>query len=93
MPAWSDFPDPPSAEESEKMHQNADTDVKATSMHHTLGAKNTQAAAGDHNHDGTNSVQLLAGLTISGSRSSSTAITPSLIACLVKLGATDSSTA
>ena len=32
-------------------HQNADTDVSATSIHHTLGTGQFQAAAGNHTHD------------------------------------------
>lgn len=31
-------------------HQNADTDTALSSLHHTLGASGTQAAAGDHAH-------------------------------------------
>jgi hypothetical protein len=81
------------AEQVEELHKNADTDVRRESMHHTLGPRGTQAAAGDHNHDGSNSSLLLTGVTITGSRASSASITPSLIAALVKLGATDSSTA
>lgn len=82
-----------SAEDVEKVHTNADTDVRRESLHHTLGAGPTQAAAGDHTHDGADSSLLLSGVTISGSRSSPTAILPSIIAALVRLGATDQSTA
>lgn len=82
-----------SAEEVEKLHLNSDVDVRAESQHHTLGPGSTQAAAGSHNHDGSNSVALLEGVTITGSRSNSTSITPSIIAALVRLGAIDSSTA
>lgn len=32
-------------------HQSADTDVTATSLHHTIGISPTQAAAGNHAHD------------------------------------------
>ena len=32
-------------------HQSADTDVAASSIHHTLGDGPTQAAPGDHTHD------------------------------------------
>lgn len=81
-----------SAEDVEKIHTNADTDVRRESAHHTLGAGPTQAAAGDHRHDGSDSELLLSGVTISGSRSSPTAILPSIIAALVRLGATDQST-
>ncbi len=82
-----------SAKEVEDLHKNADTDVRAESLHHTLGPKSTQAASGNHKHDGSDSELLLSGLTITGSRASSTAITPSIIQCLVRLGAVDSSTA
>jgi len=81
------------AEQVEELHRNADTDVRRESLHHTLGPRGTQAAAGDHTHNGSDSSPLLGGLTISGSRSSSASITPSIIAALVRLGITDSSTA
>lgn len=80
-------------EQVEELHKNDDADVRRESHHHTLGPKGTQAAAGDHTHDGSNSSLLLTGITISGSRSSSASIIPSIIAALVKLGVTDSSTA
>lgn len=81
------------ATQVEELHRNADTDVRRESIHHTLGPRNTQAAAGDHTHNGSDSSLLLSGLTISGSRASSASITPSIIAALVRLGITDSSTA
>lgn len=81
------------SDEVDRLHRNADTDVRRESIHHTLGGRSTQAAAGDHKHNGSDSELLLTGLSITGSRASSTAITPSIIACLVRLGATDSSTA
>lgn len=80
-------------EQVEALHQNDDVDVRRESHHHTLGPRGTQAAGGDHNHDGSNSSLLLSGMTISGSRSSSASILPSMIAGLVRLGMTDSSTA
>lgn len=36
----------------EQAHTNSDTDVDRNAMHHTLGTGPTQAAAGNHNHDG-----------------------------------------
>ena len=81
------------AEQVEEIHRNDDVDVRKESHHHTLGPRGAQAAAGDHTHDGSNSSLLLSGMTISGSRSSSAAILPSIIAGLVRLGMTDSSTA
>lgn len=92
-PGQSDQFDSVSSEDVEKLHRNADTDVRRESVHHTLGPRPSQAAAGDHKHDGSDSALLLGGVTITGSRASSTAILPSIIAALVKLGATDSSTA
>lgn len=81
------------SEQVEQLHRNDDVDVRRESHHHTLGPRTTQAAGGDHNHDGSNSALLLTGLTVSGSRSSSASVTPSIIAALVRLGITDSSTA
>lgn len=77
----------------EELHKNADTDVRKEAIHHTLGPRPSQAAGGDHKHDGSDSSLLLEGMTISGSRASSTSILPSIIAALVRLGAVDSSTA
>lgn len=82
---------PPTAEEVEELHTNADTDARAESIHHTLGSGDTQAARGNHNHRGGDSVQLLAGQTITGSRGSD-AWRLSVEAALVALGATSSST-
>lgn len=82
---------PVTAEEVEKLHLNADTDVRPESLHHTLGASESQASPGDHNHDGGTSALLLVGMTLSGSRGGNTSL-PSIIAALVRLGATDSTT-
>lgn len=81
----------PSAEEVEQFHRNADTDVRRESLHHTLGPTEAQAAPGNHRHDGSDSEKLLDGYTISGDQSDGTVL-PSIIACLVRLGAIDSST-
>ena len=35
-----------------RTHDAPDTDLSETSLHHTLGTEHTQAAYGDHNHDG-----------------------------------------
>lgn len=77
----------------EQFHEKADTDSSQSAAHHTLGSKNGQAAAGDHNHiTGTPYKKPLAGMTISGSRGGNAAL-PSIIDCLEKLGATDTTTA
>lgn len=82
----------PSAEEVEDFHTNADVDTRVESIHHTLGAAPTQASPGNHIHDGGTSPLLLTGFTLTGSRGGNTALV-SIIACLVRLGATDSTTA
>lgn len=83
---------PPSAEDVARNHQNADTDTRAEAIHHTLGPGNSQGAAGNHRHRGGDSLPLLDDFTITGDVSDGTVL-PSIIACLVALGAKDSSTA
>lgn len=83
---------PPTSEEVETFHTYADTDTRAESVHHTLGPTSTQASSGNHRHRGGDSVPLLDGLTISGSRGGNVALL-SVIQCLVALGASDQSTA
>ena len=68
-----------------------DTDTNSLVAHHTLGMSGVQAASGNHNHDGTNSLQILNGVTISGVRGTA-ACDVSIIAALVALGATDITT-
>lgn len=81
----------PSSEVVEKFHRKADTDGSETSAHHTLGNGRNQAAPGNHDHRGGSSVLLLDGFTLTGSRGSNAALA-SVIAALVELGATDSTT-
>lgn len=81
----------PTAREVTTFHTNADTDTRREAIHHTLGPQVNQAASGAHVHNGSDSPQLLAGVTITGSRGGNTALT-SVIAALVRLGAVDSST-
>lgn len=38
--------------DQDETHSNPDTDVSASSLHHTLGAGQFQAAAGNHTHSG-----------------------------------------
>lgn len=73
-------------------HEKDDVDGSFDSHHHTLGTKNGQAAAGDHSHNGKNSVKILKGTSITGSRAGGGALI-SVIDALEKLGATDSTTA
>jgi hypothetical protein len=73
-------------------HENSDLNARAESQHHTLGPGPTQASPGNHKHDGGDSTLLLEGETITGSRASD-AWRLSVNAILVRLGASDSSTA
>lgn len=82
----------PTAQEVDDFHTNSDLDLRAESQHHTLGPGPNQAAPGDHNHDGGDSVLILEGLSITGSRADDT-WRQSVNALLVRLGATDSSSA
>lgn len=76
-----------------KFHEKADTDTSAEALHHTLGFKHDQAAAGDHNHQkGKGYKPPLTGVAITGSRASGAALI-SVIDALEKLGATDSTVA
>jgi len=84
-------PKPP-AQAVEDFHTNSDLDARAEAQHHTLGPGPNQAAPGDHVHDGGDSALLLEGQTIAGSRATD-AWRLSVNAILVRLGATDNSTA
>lgn len=75
-----------------RFHNKSDVDASADSQHHTLGIKQGQASPGDHKHDGSTSKKLLEGTTLTGSRGGNAALA-SVITALVKLGATDSTTA
>ncbi len=82
---------PISAEQVEEIHRNSDLDTRAEAQHHTLGPGPTNASPGDHRHRGGDSLPLLDDMTITGDVSDGTVL-PSIIACLVALGAVDSST-
>lgn len=85
------LPNALTAEQVEEIHRNSDLDTRTESQHHTLGPSPMQAAPGDHRHRGGDSLPLLDDMTITGDISDGTVL-PSIIACLVALGATDSST-
>ncbi len=84
-------PKPPS-QVVDDFHTNSDTDARAESQHHTLGSNPTQASPGNHTHNGGDSALLLENQFITGSRNSD-AWRLSVNAILVRLGATDNSTA
>lgn len=75
-----------------KFHEKDDVDSGWEAHHHTIGTKHDQVSAGDHNHNGVNSLKILKGTTITGSRASGAALV-SVIDALEKLGATDSTVA
>lgn len=86
-------PDPAPPEEVViEFHTNAPVDTRPTDIHHTLGPNNNQAAPGDHNHDGGNSRLLLEGYVLTGSKANPATVIPSILACLTRLGAQDSTT-
>jgi len=59
-----------------KFHSRDDSDTGIQAHHHTIGIRRNQAAAGNHNHDGSSGKKLGEGLalTVSGSRSSGAAL-------------------
>lgn len=52
------MPISPSSEEVNLFHLNSDKDSSALALHHTLGTGPSQAAPGNHNHDGKNSPKI-----------------------------------
>lgn len=81
----------PDSQAVDDFHTNDDVDGRKESHHHTLGPGAAQAAPGNHRHDGGDSEKLWDGDVISGSRGGNAAVA-SMIALLVQLGATDSTT-
>lgn len=81
----------PPADAVEDFHTNSDVDTRPEAQHHTLGPLPTQAAPGNHRHDGGDSALILEGIQITGSRATD-AWRLSVMAALVRLGATDSTT-
>lgn len=75
-----------------EFHTNDDVDRDGNSHHHTLGTGANQASSGSHRHNGTDSVLLLEGVELSGSRGGNLAL-QSVVNALVGLGATDNTTA
>ena len=77
-----------------KFHKYAPTDTRPDDIHHTLGASPNQAARGSHTHQGgADGPLLLDSYVLTGSKATPTTMWPSIIACLVRLGATDNTTA
>lgn len=76
----------------ERFHDEDDLNAGRSAQHHDLGTGANQASPGNHRHDGRDSVALLDGITLTGSRGGNTAL-PSIISALVLLGAVDNTTA
>jgi hypothetical protein len=74
----------------EQLHRRSDLDSSPTAQHHSLGPNGTQAAPGNHSHDGTNSPQLGAGITITGAKGGNAALASVIAAMVQILGVTDS---
>lgn len=75
-----------------EFHSNDDLNRDSQAHHHSLGIGVNEAASGAHNHDGSNSVQLGKGFTITGSRASGAALI-SVLSALESLGFEDNTTA
>lgn len=74
-------------------HRKSDVDSGQEAQHHTLGVKQDQASPGGHKHDGTTSLKILTGTNLTGAKTGNPApALASVIAALVKLGATDTTT-
>lgn len=86
--AASPLGNPPTADAVDAFHMNSDVDLRPEAQHHTLGGTGNQAAAGDHRHDGSDSVLLLDGITIVGNTAET--VINSMMTALVRLGAKDS---
>lgn len=81
-----------SAQVVTQFHKNADTDVGKLSAHHTIGPGPHQAASGKHVHDGGETPQLGAGITITGSKGGNAALASVISALVAILGVTDNTT-
>lgn len=84
-------PAAPAYETVQTFHTNADVDADTNALHHTLGGQASEAAPGDHTHDGGSSTPLFQGQSVSGVRGSQ-AYYQSLEALLTQLGAGNSAT-
>lgn len=73
------------------MHNDKDQDTSKLAGHHSLGTSHNQASYGDHTHNGENSIDLLEGITITGSRTTGDALN-NLLDALSSLGLVNSTT-
>ena len=82
----------PSPQDVNQFHSRDDCDSSALAHHHTLGVKHDQASPGDHKHDGVNSLKLMSGITITGSKGGNAALGNLITALAAALGFTDGTT-
>lgn len=73
-------------------HMFSDVDSSADAQHHSLGPGTTQAAAGSHTHNGSDSPVLFAG-TITGSRGGNAALASLISQIASQTGIIDGTTA
>ena len=93
IPDYYQMNNAPSSREVAFLHKNSDVDSRDEAQHHTLGHGSAQASPGDHNHRDGKSMPILEGVSITGVTSGTNSVViRSIIAALVELGATDSST-
>jgi len=72
-------------------HRNDDIDSRPEAHHHTLGKGRNQGTEGSHNHDGTTSVAILEGITISGNRNTNPGdVIKQILTALSRMGIVDS---
>jgi hypothetical protein len=81
----------PPANVVEDFHHNAPVDTRPEDIHHRLGPAPNSASPGNHSHNGADSVLLLDGFILTGSKGGNAAVA-SIIQALVRLGAKDSTT-
>jgi hypothetical protein len=75
-----------------EIHSTDDVDTSKDAHHHTLGPSSNQSSRGNHNHDGTDSVFLMEGVTISGSRGGNVALANLISELAQVLGFTNNTT-
>lgn len=72
-------------------HRNDDMDSRPEAHHHSLGKSRNQGTEGSHNHDGTTSVAILEGITITGNRATDpSGVMKQVLTALSRMGLIDS---
>lgn len=84
--------DKSSAHEVNRLHRRSDVDSSHAAQHHTLGVKHDQASPGDHKHTGDNSLKIMDGISVTGSRGGNAAVADLISKLSSALGFTDATT-